>query len=266
MLISEIISAIESYAPLRLQESYDNCGLLVGNPSEECSGVVLCVDVNSERVAEAVALGCNLIVSHHPLIFRGLKSLTGATEVERTVAASIKSGVAIYACHTSLDNAPGGVSAEMARMLGLADCRVLVAHPSANGSDSPAAGLGIIGRLREPMTPYALAQLTKTTFGSPIARCSSYPADSLITTVALCSGSGASFIGDARKAGAQAYITSDTKYHDFADCANEIFIIDIGHYESEKCTTAIFKRVISEKFPNFAVHISQTESNPINYI
>lgn len=125
MLIRDIIDTIEEFAPPALQEEYDNTGLTVGDAGGECTGVLLAVDVTPETVAEAIDEGCNLIVAHHPVIFRGLKRLTGATLVERTVIAAIRGGVAIYSCHTSVDNAPGGVSWQMARMLGLTDVEIL---------------------------------------------------------------------------------------------------------------------------------------------
>lgn len=255
MTIGEITSALEVAAPLELQESYDNCGLLVGRTADECNGALLCVDASLARVAEAVDAGCNLIVAHHPIIFRGLKRLNGTTPVEQTVIAAIKNGVAIYACHTCLDNAPYSVSTEMAARLGLTGVEPLLA-----------GGGGAVGKLPQPLRPAEFAALVKGKFGSPTVRCNRYPADRMIRTVALCGGSGASFIDDALRVGADAYLTSDTRYHDFVDYADRIFLADIGHYESEKCTTSIFQRIIKEKFPNFAVRISQGEINPITYM
>lgn len=255
MTIAEIASTLEQAAPLSLQESYDNSGLLVGDPLTECRGVLLCVDATPERVAEAVDAGCNLIVAHHPVIFRGLKRLTGSTPVELTVIEAVRHGVAIYACHTSLDNAPYSVSAEMARRLGLLRTTPLLE-----------SGGGIVGSLPAPMTPREFVELVKAKFGSPTVRCSRVSPDREIRVVALCGGSGSSFINDAVSRGADAYLTSDTRYHDFVDYADRIFLTDIGHYEGEKCTTAIFQRIITEKFPNFAVRISQSEINPITYM
>lgn len=255
MTIAEIASALEQAAPLSLQESYDNCGLLVGDPMTECCGALLCVDVTPERVAEAVDAGCNLIVAHHPVIFRGLKRLNGATPVERTVIEAVRQGVAIYACHTCLDNAPYSVSTEMARRLGLLHVEPLLL-----------SGGGAVGELPEALSPREFVGLVKEKFGSPTVRCSRVAPDREIRRVALCGGSGSPFIDDAIARGADAYLTSDTRYHDFVDYTDRIFLTDIGHYESEKCTTAIFQRVITEKFPNFAVRISQSEINPITYM
>lgn len=255
MTISDITETLEQTAPLILQESYDNSGLLVGDAGAECTGALLCVDATPERVREAAGCGCNLLISHHPVIFRPLRRLTGETLPQRTVAEAIRLGVAIYACHTNLDNAPGGVSVEIARRIGLTDITPLMP-----------GGTGAVGNLPAPLSPSALADIVKSSLGSPVVRTNRYASDSHISRVALCGGSGSEFIPDAVRAGAQAYITSDTRYHDFVDYADTIFIVDTGHYESEKCTTSIFQRIITEKFPNFAVRISNTESNPINYM
>lgn len=125
MTIADVTSAIEKIAPLALQEDYDNCGLQVGNRTEICTGAILCVDVTQAIVDEAVSRGCNLIISHHPLIFKGLKRLTGASQVEQTVMKAIRTGVAIYSCHTAIDNATNGVSWEMARRLNVVDVETL---------------------------------------------------------------------------------------------------------------------------------------------
>lgn len=125
MRIAEIISVIEQVAPRGLQEDWDNTGLQVGNSAVECTGVLVCVDVTPEVVDEAIELGCNLIVSHHPLIFKGLKRITGNTPVEAAVANAIAAGVSVYSNHTALDNAPGGVSHRMAQMLGVKALSVL---------------------------------------------------------------------------------------------------------------------------------------------
>ena len=124
--ISDIISAIEAYAPLHLQEGYDNCGLQVGDGNAEATGVLLCVDVTEAVVDEAIALGANMVVSHHPLIFRGLKKLVGRSDIERIVIKAIKNDIAIDSAHTNMDNGRGGVSARMAQKLGMKNVRVLV--------------------------------------------------------------------------------------------------------------------------------------------
>lgn len=261
MKVGDIIEAIEAVAPPSLQEGWDNTGLLVGRPEADCRGVMLCVDVTPEIVLEALEAGCDMIVSHHPLIFKGLKRLNGDGRVERSVELAIKRSVAIYCCHTSIDNAPGGVSWTMAKRLGVGGCEVLSRQASGDGR----IGLGVIGDFDRPLSASELVELVKQAFGSPVARCSHRP-DGKITRVGMCGGSGSEFLADAIAVGAQAYITSDTRYHDFVDYGNEIFIVDIGHFESEECTKEIFYQIITEKFPNFAVRYSVTETNPISYL
>ena len=262
MTIDTIIGAIQKMAPTALQESYDNSGLQLGDAAKECTGVLLCVDVTPGRVDEAVARGCNLIVSHHPLLFHGLKQITGATPQQQAVIRAIEAGVAVYSAHTSLDNAPGGVSAWLARDLGLHYLGSLC--PVAK--DTPDAGAGAIAASPEPLTAMQLVERVKKACASPVCRCTRPPEGAVITRVAMCGGSGGSMIPDAIAAGAQAYITSDVRYHDFLDYGDRIFIIDIGHFESESCTKRIFYHIITQKFPNFAVHYSDSEKNPINYI
>ena len=257
--ISDITAALEAFAPLALQESYDNCGLIVGRPETECDGALLTVDVTPATVEEARRRGLNLIVAHHPLIFKGLKRLNGETPVEQAVIAAIRADIAIYACHTCLDNAPGGVSHQMASMLKLSDVSTL--DPAADGS-----GSGAIGSLPQPLAAEDFVRTVKQTFGSPVARCTALPQDRLISRVAMCGGSGSFLIEKAIEAGADAFITSDTKYHDFVDYHNRILLVDIGHHESENSTKQIFYNIISEKFPTFAVEYSQTDTNPIKYL
>lgn len=259
--VGAIVTALEEFAPIALQEDYDNCGLLVGTSTMECQGVLLTVDVTPDIVREAVNTGCNLIVSHHPLLFKGLKRINGSTAVERSVIEAIRNDVAIYACHTCLDNAPEGVSKKMAEMLGLKAVEVL--DPSGVYSMT---GCGAIGKLSTPMPAGSFVELVKATFGTPVARCSRYPMARNIERVALCGGSGSFLIDKVMTADADAFITSDTKYHDFVDHADELLLVDIGHHESENCSKEIFFKVIREKFPTFAVKYSQFDINPIKYL
>lgn len=274
----DIIKAVTDFAPPVLQEDYDNTGIQVGCINDECKGVLLCVDVTPEILIEAKEKGCNLIISHHPILFRGIKHLTGASMVERIVIDAIRSGITIYSSHTALDSAPGGVSARMALMLGLEDCRVLENQRDRAGRISSfltfdmvekvkdgCTGLGIIGRFHSPLSASALIELVKCTFNSPVARCTKLPSK-MIRKVALCGGAGASMINLAISNHAEAFITSDIKYHDFVDHADDILLIDIGHWEGEYCAVSILMDVIKEKFPNFAVNISLSAENPIHYI
>lgn len=258
--IRDIISAVEEFAPRSFQEEYDNSGIQTApDVDRDCTGVMLSVDVTPGVVDEALASGCNLLLAHHPLLFRGVKSLTGATPVEAALIKAVKGDLAIYCCHTSLDNAPAGVSARMASMLGLKDVRTL-------DEVGPDTGSGAIGMLEAPLSPREFVALVKETFGSPVARCSDPVAHGTISRVALCGGSGAFLIPKAFGAGADVFLTSDMKYHDFTDWGGRIFLVDIGHHESENCTKDIFHHIITEKFPNFAVRYSLKDTNPINYL
>lgn len=259
----EIIAAIEEFAPCALQESWDNTGLQLGARGEECTGVLVCVDCTPAVVAEAIERRCNLIISHHPLIFKGLRSITGATPVERAVMEALRNGISIYSSHTALDSTLGGVSHEMARRLGIRVERALLQR---EGQDDPAVGLGIAGNLEKPVTAETLIARIKKEFGSPVVRHTAIREPGhLLSRIALCGGSGGEFIPRAVAGGAEVYINSDTRYHDFVDYQNEILILDIGHFESEQVTKDIFYHIITQKFANFAVYKSTTEKNPINY-
>ena len=160
MQIKKIAAALENFAPLPLQEGYDNAGLQCGLTASECSGALLCLDVTEAVVQEAVDRGYNLIVAHHPLLFRGVKCVSDKTYVERTLRKAIQNDVAIYAAHTNLDNAVGGVNYEIAQHLGLQDVDFL--EPLGRG-DQP-AGSGLVGNLPQPMDAMDFLQLLKREF------------------------------------------------------------------------------------------------------
>ena len=146
MKIKEVLSALEQFAPLPLQESWDNAGLQVGLTETEVSGALLCLDVNEKIVDEAVSKGCNVIVSHHPLLFRGLKTISDLTDVQRTVRKAVQQDICVISMHTNMDNAKGGVNYRIAQKLGLTDVRFLVP----TGSATIESGSGVVGELAEP--------------------------------------------------------------------------------------------------------------------
>ena len=268
MKAQELFDLIEAYAPLRYQESYDNAGIQVGDATARVTGVLLCTDVTDAVLDEAVDRGMNVVISHHPLIFHGLKKIAGRTAVERMVAKAIKHDITVYSAHTNMDNSPAdGVSVHMAAKLGLTDVEVLDAHRDA-GSEQPGApllyGSGVVGRI-EPVRAGELLERVKATFGVKAVRYSGN-ADSVVTRVALCGGAGSFLIDKAIAAGADIFLTGDMKYHDFQGHEHEIVLADIGHYESEQYTKEIFFDIIQKKSPTFAVAFAQQERNPINYI
>lgn len=258
--VREIAAAIERFAPLNLQESYDNAGLQVGDPEAEVTAVLLCLDVNEDILAEAERRHCNMVVSHHPLIFRGLKSLTGADETQRLVLMALRLGIAVYSAHTNMDSACDGVSYEMAAMLGVRNLRPL--QPTA--PDAP-TGLGACGDIT-PTPKLEFLRKVKEKFGVKCLRYSAGGPELVVKRVALCGGSGASFIKEALAADADVYVTGDIKYHDFTGFGNEIVLADIGHFESELCSEKIFSRIIREAFPDMVVYFPESESNPIKFL
>lgn len=259
--VRDIATCIEAFAPLSLQESYDNAGLQVGNPANPVSAVLLCLDVTEDTLREAKERSCNLIVSHHPLIFRGLKSLTGADQTQRIVMTALKEGIAIYSAHTNLDSASDGVSYEMGQLLGLRHSRVLV--PS---EKDPEVGLGIIGSFDSPVPQMELLRKVKETFAVKALRYSAQTEHLVIRTVALCGGAGASFLPDALRRGADAYISGDFKYHDYTTYGQDILIADIGHFESELCSRRILSRIIREAYPDSVIYFAESETNPIKIL
>lgn len=256
MEIIEILNTLEAFAPLHLQEHYDNSGLQVGNPHQPVTSVLLAVDITEATVDEAVATGANLIISHHPLIFSGIKKLTGSNYIERTVIKAIRHNIVIYSAHTNMDKAIGGVSYKMAEKLHLQNVRLL--HP-----ETETSGLGCIGRLPQPEDALPFITRLKTTFNVPSIRHSQLISRK-ITTVALCGGSGAEFIPDAIQQQADIYITADIKYHQFFLAENQLIIADIGHFESEQFTKEIFNEQLIGFFPNFAIRVAQSDINPVS--
>lgn len=257
MRVKEIAEVLEQFAPLPLQESYDNAGLQLGNPEAGVHAVLLCLDVTAEVLEEAIRRKCDLIVSHHPLIFHGLKNLTGADETQRIVMRALSEGIAIYSAHTNLDSTWNGVSHEMAHMLGVTDIEVL--DPIAG---NPHAGLGVVGNIT-PTPKLELLRRIKEKFGVESLRYSSQSNQIVVKRIALCGGSGASLIKRAIASGADLYVTGDVKYHDFASYGTDIVIADIGHYESELCSMQIFSRIIRGKYPELVVYFSEDQTDPV---
>ena len=263
MKIAEIARLIEDYAPLDLQENWDNAGLQVGNPQAEAAGALLCLDVTEAIVDEAIAKGVNLIITHHPLLFHGLKSITGCNGIERIVIKAIKNDIAIYSAHTNMDSTVGGVSHRIADKIGLLDVEVLA--PARISTTGEAVGLGVVGNLPEAEDAKAFLLRVKAAFGvGAIKYCGNV--EKAVRRVAICGGAGSEFVHDAIAQGADVLITGDVKYHEFFAEKDKILLADIGHYESEQFTKEIFNEIITKKIPNFAVHYAELDKNPINYL
>ena len=256
MRVGDVTAAIEAFAPLSIQEAWDNSGLCIGSPTDEVHGVLVGFDCTAELIDEAVERDCDLVVTHHPLIFKGLKRIQGGDPVSDAVIRAVKAGVAVYAAHTTADKVIAGVSGAMARRLGLQNVALM--------EDEGGYGLGAVGTLPHPMTGEAVIAYVKERFGLSCVR-ASRPVDR-VEKVAVCGGSGASEIDAARATGAQLYISGDISYHHFFT-PEGFMVMDIGHFESEVDIVEILCKVIREKIPTFAVRISDNlgRSNPVRY-
>lgn len=363
MQVKAIVDLFEHIAPGVYQESYDNSGLITGYPDMEVTAIMLALDTTEEVVDEAISKGCNMIVAHHPIVFKGLKRFNGNNYVERTVIKAIKNNIAILAVHTNLDNVfRNGVNQKLASKLGLKDqqilapksgslCKFFVYVPETHletvksaifetgaghignytecsfttigeGTYKPIddakpysgengirsqlneyklevilpihigskvlkavktvhpyeevayeiyplnnvhqeIGSGVIGNLPETMEKQAFLEYLKKALNLEIIRYTS--GKEQISKVAVCGGSGSFLISDAKRSGADAYVTADVKYHEFFDAENRLLLCDVGHYESEISTLEIFYEKIKEKFPNFAVIFCSISTNPIQY-
>jgi dinuclear metal center YbgI/SA1388 family protein len=363
MKLSLIIKALEELAPPVYQESYDNAGLITGNPEDEIRSALMTVDITEEVLEEAISAKTNLIICHHPVIFASLKGITGKTRAERILLKAIRKNVALYCAHTNLDNVYAGVNLTLAGKLGITDPRVLApvsgelrklvtfvptdfadavrkalfdagaghigkydqcsynlngtgsframdnAHPFVGkkgqlhfekevrietiypkaresvviasllaahpyeeaaydiyplGNEYPLLGAGMIGTLDRELSKTGFLARVKEKLDCRVVRYSGRTRGK-IKTVACCGGNGSFLLSRAIAAGADAFVTGDIKYHQFLDSETDILLVDAGHFETEQFTKEIFYEFLTKKFPNFAIRISNINTNPIKY-
>lgn len=257
MLIDDIIQLLEKALPLDTQEAWDNSGLQLGRRHLACTGVLLTLDVTEAIIDEAIAKSCNMIVAHHPLLFRGLKQISDECYVERCVYKAIQHDIAIYAAHTNADVSPLGLNILLAEELGLEAVQILAS------SGGEGYGLGAIGTLTEPRPLAGYLRELEDYFESKQIRYNSYEPQA-VSRVALCGGAGASLWAEAKRQGADVFITGEAKYNDYFD-AEGITLITVGHYESEFVATRLFERIISTRYPGIC-HIAETYHNPVKSI
>ena len=260
MTVNDILNCITEIAPLKWQEHYDNAGIQVGDLQAETHKALIALDVTEALVDEAISKKCDLIISHHPLIFHGLKRLTSDTYIERIVRKAIKHDITILSMHTNLDNSYLGVSRELAVRLGLTNLHLL--QPSS--TEPEICGAGMIGELETPMEELDFLNRVAEVIGSPCLRHSALTGR-VIRKVALCGGSGTPFMPDALRQQADAYLTADIKYHDFFVPEGNILLVDGGHFETEQFTKPLIKELIQKKIPNFAAEIAETNTNAVHY-
>lgn len=259
MQIREIINTLEGFAPLALQEDYDNAGVQIQSVQDEgVSGVLLCLDVTEDAIDEAVRKGCNMIVSHHPLLFRGRKKITPDDYVGRCVIKSIRNGLCLYAAHTNLDNVRGGVNFRMASGIGLRDVDFLLPNNGGTG------GSGVIGTLPSPMRSDEFVRLVTRTFRAGVARFNDSVRET-ISTVALCGGAGSFLIPEAILHRADAFVTGEIGYHGFFGFENDILLVELGHFETEQFTVRLLHDILSASYPSLRIEEVEAVTNPIRY-
>ena len=364
MKIKEIISVLEEMAPLAYAEDFDNVGLLVGDKDSEATGVMVCHDALESVIDEAIAKKCNLVVCFHPILFSGLKKITGKNYVERAVIKAIKNDIAIYAVHTALDNQQDGVNKIFCETLGLINTKILIPKPNfirklvtytipenaeklRNGLFGAGAGnignyencsfnskgigtymgnersnpefgerfefmeseeikievtfekhlenkilkalfknhvyeevayeiydlqnknqnigLGMIGELPEQMDEKDFLHFVQDKMQADGIR-HSILLGKPIKKVAVLGGSGSFAIKNAIQAGANIFLTADIKYHQFYEAENQLILADIGHFESERYTKNYIVDFLRKKILNFAIVLSNENTNPVKYL
>jgi len=364
MQVQDVIHHLEELSPSAYAEGFDNIGLLVGNKKNDVTGILVTLDTLESVIDEAIDKNCNLIVSFHPIIFKGLKKLTGKTYVERVVMKAIKHDISIYAIHTALDNSFEGVNDKICEQLGLINRAILIPQSgtikklttyvpekhidsvrdamfvagagaignydhcsfnvngigtfNGNENSNPTIGepgttqyeseikltitfskhleskilqalfkkhpyeevayeittlenrnqhigMGMIGEFENPMKEVDFLNHLKERMQTKCVRHSSLLGKP-IKKVAVLGGSGSFAIQAAQSAQADVFITADLKYHDFFTAEKRILLADIGHYESEQYTKNLLVAYLSKKMPNFAIILSNTNTNPVKYL
>jgi len=269
MKVKDIAQLIESIAPRQLQESYDNAGLQVGDPEQVVTGIVTTLDVTEKTVALALEKGANLIVSHHPLLFRATKQINPRRDyISRVIIEAIKHNIAIYSAHTNLDNAPQGVNRKIGEVLGLSDvCPLASLNPTQVAGLDEAfvaqCGSGIVGKLADEMTTEAFIAMVKERFHIDAiwANAEDILPTRRIRTVALCGGAGDDFISDAVRTHADVFLTGEVGYH-FYFGHPEILILCGGHFETEQYTSELLADIIRNAYPSLPITIAP-KSSPV---
>lgn len=265
MQIKAFITSLEDWAPIQFQESYDNAGLIVGDPEANCTGVLCSLDCTEAVVEEAIEKGYNLIVSHHPIIFKGIKQFSSDHYVNRTVLKAIQNNIALYAIHTNLDNVIHGVNSTLADRLHLENRKILAPIPGLFDSNGQAVGAGLVGELPLETEPEAFLRWVKEKLNLNVIKHTKL-IDKKLITIALCGGSGSFLLDQIKTQKIDCFITSDLKYHDFFEADGKYLLLDIGHGESEHFVPALIVDYLKRKFLTFAVLESEVKTQPISYL
>ena len=261
MKIKEILNALEMFAPLPLQDGFDNAGLQVGLTDAEATGALLCLDVTEAVVDEAIALGYNLIVSHHPLFFE-LKSVTDSDRTGRKIVNLIRNGISAICFHTNLDAACGGVNDTMAGLLGLKNIKLL--SEEGIGQDGEPYGIGRYGELSEPVSMDSFLGLVKTRLKSNGLRY--HDAGRPVKRVAVLGGSGGGDMKHAIEKGCDTFITADIRYDVFLAAKEEgLNLIDADHFCTENVVCTTLKEWLVRAFPDVRADISASHGQTASF-
>lgn len=253
MKANKIIEIIETMCPERLAYPWDNVGLLCGDGEKEVKKIFVTLDTNLTTVKEAVSRGADMIVSHHPILMGGIKRIDYSAPTGQMLRLLIENNIVLFAAHTNMDTARGGINDRLAEMFSLADVKILDRH-----TDDPAAGLGRYGRLKSPITFGEFVKMCGEILNTPLRAAGDF--DKMITVAAVASGSCSEIIPLAREKGADVIITGDMKYHNMIDMTEAgMCVVDAGHYPTEICVMDIF----AELLKNTDAEIIKSENKDI---
>ena len=262
--VKEIEEALFEWAPRSLAEEWDNVGLQCGNPDAPVNRVAICLDVTPDSLSFALKSQSDLVISHHPLIFRPLSCLNLKEYTARLLAGFLRHDISVISMHTNLDSCQGGVNDKLCGLLGIGDTSPLLPSPSI-----PEAGLGRVGRLERPMYQEEFIEHVCQGLGLdciPFAGGSRRP----ISLVAVCSGSGSTLFDKALTAGAQAYVTAEIKHSVARKAqAEDILLVDAGHFQTEHpVVTSVFEfltRTAGTRSWDVSVEIFKDEKSPMRH-
>lgn len=258
MKVKDIYQYIDHIAPFSTQLDYDNAGLLMGSENVELQRVLVTLDVTLEVVKEAVRKKCQLIVSHHPLIFHGLKAVIPDDPTGAAVLELARRDIALISAHTNLDQACGGVSDVLLERLGIASEGFLEA--TGQTADGKPYGMGAVGMLETAMDPKSFAKHVKTALNARGAR--AVLGDRPVKKVAVCGGAGGDLLSQAAAWGADAYVTADVKYHEFLEAYQRgITLVDGGHFATEDPAMDMLCQRLKGAFEQDGVEFFRTQKH-----
>lgn len=251
--VRDITAAIEAQFPLRLAMDWDNPGLLCGRADKEVHHVIAALDATDEVIEQAVSEGADLILTHHPMIFRPIAKINEDTSVGRRVIRLIQHDISYYAMHTNFDVGKGGMADLVAERLGIGARTPL--EQTGEAEDGTPIGIGFVGELSAPCTAKALAEFVKTSFAIPAL--DYYDGGRMIQRIAVCPGSGHGMYKYACAAGADAFVTGDMGHHDGLDAIEDgVSLIDAGHFGLEHIYTDWAKKFLAETFPELSCSVN----------